>query len=61
MERKFKEFDVVLSKNVENIPNGTKGVVVHKYKNNWYDVEFFSNNKTIGVELVEETQIVFKR
>ena len=47
----MKEFDVVkLTKEFQELPIGTKGAIVLEYDGNYYEVEFFDENKeTIGV------------
>ena len=47
----MKELDTVkLIKQFNNLPIGTKGVIVHKYNNKHCEVEFFDkNNDTIAV------------
>lgn len=55
---KFKEHDIVISiDEIGNIPKGTKGCIVNDYKNDNYEVEFFSGNKTLSVVYVNKKQI----
>lgn len=56
----FKELDSVISiVDIENIPKGTKGCIVHDYKNNNnYVVEFFDDDsRTLSVIDVNKNEI----
>ncbi len=46
---------VKLNKDFQNISNGTEGVIVHKYNNKNFEVEFFDNNgDTIDVVTISK-------
>jgi len=55
----FKEYDLVeATVQINNVPVGTNGTIVHLYNTKEiFEVEFFQNNKTLAVETVSKNQI----
>ena len=54
----FEELDIVVSTvQIDEIPPGTEGTIVHVHDDDMYEVEFFEDGNTLAVKTVSGEQI----